>query len=35
MVTGEERDGAGVFVWEDEKLVKKSNPVIARNEQSE
>jgi hypothetical protein len=25
MVTGEERDGAGVFIWEDEKLVKKTH----------
>lgn len=33
MVTGEERDGAGVFVWEDEKLVKKSPQLTTRNQQ--
>jgi hypothetical protein len=32
MVTGEERDGAGVFVWEGEKLVKKSPKLETINE---
>ncbi len=33
MVTGEERNGAGVFIWEDEKLIKKSAQLSTRNEQ--
>ncbi|MCB9807206.1 UPF0489 family protein [Candidatus Peribacteria bacterium] len=33
MVTGEERDGAGLFIWEDEKLVKKSPQLIIKNQQ--
>lgn len=32
MVTGEDRNGAGVFVWDDEKLVKKSPKLETINE---
>lgn len=32
MVTGEDRNGAGVFVWENEKLVKKSTQLTTKNE---
>ena len=32
MVTGEDRKGAGVFVWENEKLVKKSAQLTTKNE---
>lgn len=32
MVTGEDTNGAGVFVWEDEKLVKKSPKLETINE---
>ena len=32
MVTGEDRNGAGVFVWEGEKLVKKSAQLTTKNE---
>jgi len=33
MVTGEERNGAGVFIWEDEKLIKKSPQLTTKNQQ--
>jgi len=32
MVTGEERYGAGVFVWEDNKLIKKSSKLTTNNQ---
>ena len=32
MVTGEDRNGAGVFVWEGEKLIKKSAQLTTKNE---
>lgn len=32
MVTGEDRNGAGEFVWENEKLVKKSAQLTTKNE---
>jgi len=33
MVTGEDRNGAGMFVWENEKLVKKSAQLTTKNEE--
>lgn len=35
MVTGEDRNGAGVFVWENEKLVKKSAQLWTINDKPE